>query len=219
MPASARTFSVRHVQLGRALFAAAAALMITFSPDHSAAVGLAVFGGFAATTALILVLGAWLVAPAGERWPWVLMAAVGMLVAMAGGVPAWRTDALFFVLVIVWAASTGLVELLTGLHARRRESSSDDTAPRDAITVGALSLLLAVVLLAVPVGYSLDYAIDGAGSFTLTGIILGVGLFGGYAAILAVFLGIAGFTPRRADAGAQGAAAAPASSPKNGGTA
>ena len=43
MSAPARAFTVRHVQLLRALFAAAAAVMITFSPDHSAAVGLSVF--------------------------------------------------------------------------------------------------------------------------------------------------------------------------------
>ncbi len=34
----------------------------------------------------------------------------------------------------------------------------------------------------------------------LSGIILGVGMFGGYAAIVAVFLGIAGLTPKQIDA-------------------
>ena len=43
----ARAFEVRHLQLARALFAAVAAAMITFSSDHSAQVGLAVFSGFA----------------------------------------------------------------------------------------------------------------------------------------------------------------------------
>ena len=47
---TARTFEVRHVQLGRALFAAVAAIMITFSADHSAEVGLAVFSGWAIAT-------------------------------------------------------------------------------------------------------------------------------------------------------------------------
>ena len=36
--AASRTFEVRHVQLARAAFAALAAIMITFSPDHSAVV-------------------------------------------------------------------------------------------------------------------------------------------------------------------------------------
>ncbi|MNL67086.1 hypothetical protein D3C87_1916440 [compost metagenome] len=49
--------------------------------------------------------------------------------------------------------------------------------------------------------YALDYTIEEAhATFTLTGITIGVGLFGGYAAIVAVYLGIAGFSPRPAEA-------------------
>lgn len=193
MSAPARTFTVRHVQLLRALFAAAAALMITFSPDHSAAVGLSVFSGFVLTTSLILLLAVWLVFPAGQRWPSVVLAILGFAAGMTAGVPAWRTDDLFFVVVIAWAATTGLVELIVGLRARR----AGDAGARDAITVGAFGLLLALLLLAIPAGFVQPYAIEGAGDFVLTGIILGVGMFGGYAAILAVFLGIAGLTPTR----------------------
>ncbi len=195
MSAPVRTFTVRHVQLTRALFAAAAALMITFSPDHSAAVGLSVFSGFVLTTALVLALSAWLVFPEGRRWPYVLLAAVGFLAGMAAGVPAWRTDDLFFAVVSAWALLSGLIELLAGIRLRR---AGDKTA-RDSITVGAFGMLLGVLLLLIPAGFAQPYAIEGAGDFVLTGIILGVGMLGGYAAILAVFLGIAGLTPRRAD--------------------
>ena len=203
MSAPARAFTARHVQLLRALFAAAAAVMITFSPDHSAAVGLSVFSGFVLTTALVLILAAWLVFPPGQRWPSVVLALVGFVAGMAAGVPAWRTDDVFFVVVTAWAAATGTVELVVGLRARR----AGDPAARDSITLGAFGLLLAVLLLAIPAGFVQPYAIDGAGEFELTGIILGVGMFGGYAAIVAVFLGIAGLTPQRADA----VATAPAS--------
>lgn len=203
MSAPARAFTTRHLQLLRALFAAAAAVMITFSPDHSAAIGLAVFSGFVLTTALVLIIAAWLVFPAGHRWPSVVLALLGFAAGMTAGVPMWRTDDLFFVVVIAWAAATGTVELVVGLRGRR---SGDPTA-RDSITLGAFGLLLAVLLLAIPAGFVQPYAIDGAGEFELTGIILGVGMFGGYAAIVAVFLGIAGLTPQRADA----VAAAPAS--------
>lgn len=196
MSATARTFTVRHVQLLRALFAAAAAVMITFSPDHSAAVGLAVFSGFVLTTALVLMIAAWLVFPAGQRWPYVLLAAFGVLAGMAAGVPPWRTDDLFFVVLIAWSLVTGVVELIFGLRARR---AGNPTA-RDSITMGALGLLLAIVLLAIPAGFVQNYFIEDAGAFELTGIILGVGMFGGYAAIVAVFLGIAGLTPARVDA-------------------
>jgi len=205
MPAT-RTFSLRPlslgaVQLARAAFAAVAALMITFSTDHSATVGLSVFSGFVLVSALIHLLGAWLVGPAGWRWPYVLLAAVSILAGMAGGVPAWRSTPLFFVVVIAWAALGGLVELLAGIRARRQARAG--TAPavvadgaRDAILVGSLGLALAVGLLCVPTTYALTYSIAEAGSFTLTGITLAVGIFGAYAAIVAVFLGIAGLSPR-----------------------
>ena len=195
MSAPARAFTVRHVQLLRALFAAAAAVMITFSPDHSAAVGLSVFSGFVLTTALVQIVAVWLVYPTGQRWPSVVLAILGFVAGMVAGVPAWRTDDLFFVVVIAWALATGTVELVVGLRARR----AADPAARDSITVGAFGLLLGVVLLAIPAGFVQPYAIEGAGDFVLTGIILGVGMFGGYAAIVAVFLGIAGLTPKRAD--------------------
>ena len=200
MPAT-RTFQLRHVQLARAAFAAVAALMITFSANHSAIVGLSVFSGFALVTALIHMLAAWLVAPAGWRWPYVLLAAISILTGMAGSIPAWRTTPLFFVVVIAWGALGGLVELIAGLRARRQARAG--TAPavvadgaRDAILVGALGLALAVGLLCVPTTYALNYSIAEAGSFTLTGITLAVGIFGAYAAIVAVFLGIAGLSPR-----------------------
>lgn len=192
MSAPARTFSVRHIQLLRALFAAASALMITFSSDHSAAVGFAVFGGFVAASGFLLIVGAWIVASAGSRWPYILLAVIDLLAAMASSVPTWRTDGAFFVVVIVWAAASGLVELIAGLRGRRSDPTS-----KDAITIGALGLLLAVVLLFIPSDYSLQYSVDGAGALTLSGIILAVGMFGGYAAIVAVFLAIAGFSPNR----------------------
>lgn len=192
----ARAFTMRHVQLLRALTAVAAAVMITFSSDHSAPIGLAVFSGFVFVTALAHILTAWLVQPAGSRWSYVLLAAFSAAAGMASGVPMWRSDDLFFIVVSGWALLTGGIELLAGLRARR----AADPLARDSITVGAFGILLAVVLLLIPAGFIQEYSITGAGDFVLSGIILGVGMFGGYAAVLAVFLGIAGFTPRRVDA-------------------
>lgn len=214
MSAPARAFTVRHIQLLRALFAATAALMITFSPDHSAAVGLSVFSGFAFVTALVLVLAAWLVLPEGSRWPAVVMAVIDTIAGMAGGIPAWRSADLYFVVVIAWALLTGVTELIAGIRARR----ANDPLARDAVTVGAFGIILAIALLLVPAGFAQDYTVDEAGTFTLTGIILGVGMFGAYAAIVAVFLGIAGLTPRGRDAGADGATDAGARQLDNDGT-
>ncbi|GAA1702580.1 hypothetical protein GCM10009808_20660 [Microbacterium sediminicola] len=192
----ARPFEVRHLQLARAIFAALAAVMITFSTDHSAAVGLSVFSGFAIATGIIWFASIWLVFPAGSRWPSVLLGILTIVAGMVTGMPPLRTDVMFFVVVIAWALLTGLVEMLAGLRARK----DDDVPPsqsRDGITVGILTMLLAVGLAVVPVGYSLQYTIEEAGqTFTLTGITIGVGVFGGYAAIVAVYLAIAAFSPR-----------------------
>lgn len=188
MPAPARSFTARHVQLLRAALAAVAALMITFSPDHSAAMGLSVFGGFAVATALVLLTGAIFVHPKGQRWPSISMAVVTLVAGMVGSYPGLRSDSTFFIVLVAWAALTGGIELFAGLRSR------GSAGARDAITVGGLGLLLAVLLLLVPVDFVQQYAVEG-NAFALTGIVIGVGLFGGYAAIVAVFLGIAGLAP------------------------
>ena len=115
---SSRAFDVRHVQLARAAFAAIAAVMITFSPDHSAQVGLSVFSGFAIATGLIHLIAAWLVYPAGLRWPSLLLAIVTLLSGMAGALTPTRTVTGFFVIVIVWAALTGIIEAVAGMPLR-----------------------------------------------------------------------------------------------------
>ncbi len=190
MPAPSRSFSVRHVQLVRAALMAVVALMITFSPDHSAAIGLAAFAGFAISSALVLILAAWLVYPAGRRWPSFVLGLISLAAGMAAGVPAWRTAGLFFVVLIAWAVGTGITELVAGLRHRGEDGAKDQ------VITGSLSLLLALVLLIVPQTLNQTYTIDGAGTFSLTGIIVAVGIFGGYAAIVAVQLAIAGLSPR-----------------------
>ncbi|MCM3613927.1 acyl-CoA synthetase [Microbacterium enclense] len=191
---SARAFDVRHLQLARAAFAALAAVMVTFSSDHSAALGLAVFSGFALATGLVFALSAWLVFPRDERMVPVLLASVSIIAGLVASVGAWRTTGVFFAVVIGWAFVSGLIELLGALRDRKAGRTA---GARDGVLIGILGLVLAVVLLLTPMQYALDYDITGAGSFTLTGITIAVGLFGGYAAVVAVFLAIAGFSPRR----------------------
>lgn len=202
MSAPAIAFTARHVQLGRAALAAIAALMITFSADHSAQVGLAVFSGFGVATAIVLFLAAWLAARAGGRWHYVLLGAITLLAGMIAGVPPLRTDEAFFAIVISWALVCGLVELLVGIRLR----SPEDSLGRDHVTVGAISMLLGVALLIVPPAFSVGYTVDND-SFTLTGIILGVGILGAYAAIVAVYLAIAGLSPRRPQVASEAPAA------------
>ncbi|WP_426322709.1 acyl-CoA synthetase [Microbacterium sp. E-13] len=213
-PAASRTFAVRHVQLARAAFATLAALMITFSPDHSAGVGSAVFSGFAIATGMVLLLAVWLVYPAGRRWPAAALGGLTVVAGMASGLYPLRTVAGYFAIVIAWALLSGVVETIAGWRglAGRRERREivpgvPDARPpaalgprsesRDAVVVGAITVLLGIALLFVQPAYALDYTIEEArATFTLTGITIGVGLFGGYAAIIAVYLAIAGFSPR-----------------------
>ncbi|CAL4861190.1 acyl-CoA synthetase [Microbacterium sp. MM2322] len=191
--AAPRSFEVRHLQMGRALFAALAAIMITFSVDHSAQVGMSVFSGFAIATALVLLLSAWLVFPAGDRWQVVLLGILTVVAGMIASFPPLRTDDGFFTTVLVWALVTGVAELAIGIVGRRR----GNPAAREAVFVGGLTVILGIALAFIPRDYLLEYYIDQARrSFTLTGITIGVGVLGGYAAIVAVYLGIAAFSPR-----------------------
>ena len=225
---SVRTFDVRHVQLARAAFAALAAVMITFSPDHSALVGMSVFSGFAIATGLVLLLAVWLVYPAGRRWPAAALGGVTLVAGMAGGLVPLRTVAGFFSVVIAWAIVSGVIELVAGWRGMRGPRARRAVAPgvvdarpvvgpgpssegRDGVVVGALGVVLGVALALVPAGYSLQYTIEEADQTgTLTGIIIAVGIFGAYAAIVAVYLGIAGFSPRKE---AAATTEAPASAP------
>ena len=64
------------------------------------------------------------------------------------------------------------------------------------ITIGVLTMLLGLVLIAVIFFAPQPYNVEGH-EFVLTRTIVAVGLFGGYVAVVAVFLAIAGFSPRR----------------------
>lgn len=184
-------FTPRHVALGRAAAAAIAAIMITFSGDHSAALGLSVFSGFAVMTALVWVLAAWLVVPSGQRTTPIALALItGVVGIVAGG--SERTSALLVWLIVGWALVTGVLELIQGLRTR----GADRVIARDQITVGALTILLAGITAFLPLIPDQPYFIEEAGqSYTLTSTIIVVGVFGGYAAILAVYLAIVGFSP------------------------
>lgn len=196
--AARRPFEVRHLQIARAVVAAIAAAMITFSSDHSAALGLSVFSGFAILSAFILIAAAWIVYPSGRRGRIVLLGAIDLVAGMVAGVATLRSDTTFFVLIAVWGVLIGVVEGIIGLRDRRAEAASTRSEARDAIFVGALGVVLALALLCVPAGYALNYTVAEAHqTFTLTGITIGVGIFGAYAAIAAVYLGIAGFSPRK----------------------
>jgi hypothetical protein len=164
----------------------------------------------------VLLVSVWLVYPAGRRWPAAALGGATIVAGMAAGLYPLRTPTGFFAIVIVWALVTGALEIIAGwrgLTARgeRREiapgvADARPAAPvgprsesRDAVVVGAVTVLLGAAMLFVQPAYALDYTIEEArATYTLTGVTIGVGLFGAYAAIVAVYLGIAGFSPRAA---------------------
>ncbi|NHI16024.1 acyl-CoA synthetase [Microbacterium excoecariae] len=183
----------RAVVLLRALLAGAAALVVTFVQDRTPGFALAAFQIFAYATAVLLFADALFVrgrrSPALSRVLAALYLIAGALCTLLPGDPA----AVFHIVVVGWAAAAGAVELIAGIAARGRRPSPE---ARDAIAVGGLTVLLAAVSLVVSPGYALEYAIEEAGrSFTLTGTIIGVGLFGGWAALVAVYLAIGALSP------------------------
>ncbi len=182
------------MQLARALFAALAAAMITFSGDHSAPLGLSVFSGFALATGLVFGLSAWLVSPAGQRVTPVLLAVVSVLAGLVASVTTWRSTGLFFGVVVAWALLSGLIELI---GCDPRPQAGRTAGVRDGVLIGIVTLVLGAALLLPFQQYALDYSIAGAGSFTLTGITIAVGLFAGTRRSSPCSLAIAGFSPRR----------------------
>lgn len=207
--APALPFAVRHVQLVRALIAAIAAAMVTFAPDKSYEVGLTIFSGFAIASGLLLVLSAFLVDDRSRRGPYVLIGAFDLVAGMFASALPLHSSVFLLVLLISWAGATGIAEFFVGVADRR--AGRDRALARDHMFAGGLAVLLAIVVAFVPPSYSLDYFIEEAGqTFNLSGQIILIGLFGGYAAIAAVYLAIAGLSPQQPPAAD---ASAPAETP------
>lgn len=171
----------------RALPAAAVALLITFSADHSSRLGFLFLGGFAVATGALLIVGA--VRGAYPRTSFLLQGAL----LTGGGIAALSfTGAELAVLLFLTSAligGTGVIELVAGLRARGRHDGA-----RDWVFVGGLSMLFAVAVLLVPVDFVEVIAIPDKVVPPLTASVMVVGLLGAYAAVVAVYLVIAGLS-------------------------
>jgi hypothetical protein len=179
----------------RAIVAAVAAIAITFSADHSAPLGFFVLGFFGiATGAVLIVSAARGVLGASNRS---FLLAHG-LIAVAVGIVAlsvtWGGLPLFVLLLTGFAVVTGGIELYLGFRARRAKAVENVSVVRDQIFVGALTLLLALGVLLVPPGYVQPFTAPGGVTGQVTASVFVVGLFGAYAAVLAVYLLIAGLS-------------------------
>jgi uncharacterized membrane protein HdeD (DUF308 family) len=166
------------VPVVRGILALVAAAVITFSPNHSPAFGLAVFGAWAVVSGLVTgALGLRTLSDRVIRTLFVVSATATVVAGLlALTVPA--SLPLFTYLVSVWAAITGALELTAGVRARGRTPVA-----RDWITAGAFTAVLALVFLLVP----LD-------------AVTAVGLLGAYLVLVGVLLVIGGFSSKWAAA-------------------
>ena len=172
--ASARVSPDRYwvVALVRAVVALIAGGFVTFDPEHSARVGLLVFGSFALVEGIVVGVGGVLVKDALSRWLFVGQGALGAIVGIAALALNGAGLGVLLYGVSVWALLTGFAELYCGLRTRHRAD-----AARDWMVIGGLTVILAIVFLVIP-----------------PDSLLAVGLFGAYAVIVGVYVGIGAFT-------------------------
>jgi hypothetical protein len=159
----------------RAVPALVVGLIITFTANHSPALGLSMLGAFGLATAITVTVSGMMLS-AGEplRSLHVGLAVIaGLVGALALVVLAVMGAGLAMLLLLVggYAVIAGAFELVWGIRHRGRSPFA-----RDAVVVGIATLALAVVLALVGDPVS------------------AVGFFGAYAVMLAVFLLIAGFS-------------------------
>jgi uncharacterized membrane protein HdeD (DUF308 family) len=176
----------------RALVALIVGFVITFTPAHSAAFGLIAFGLFAVVEGAIVGAGA--LGGRVERRARGLFLTQGIVTVIAGIAALVRPDGGVHYLVWVvsaWAIVTGALELVSGIRARGRVA-----AARDWMILGALTLILAISFLAVPPDYSQTLGGLEQIKGELTASVVLVGMFGAWAIVVGVLLGISAVSAR-----------------------
>lgn len=179
------------VPIARGVVAIAVTIAITFSADHSPALGFAMFGIFAVVTGLVLLLLGGRRLERGTERSFFL---VQSIILIAGGVVAlvsMRSGLPFFLaLVSTVAVLTGAIEAYSGFRSRSRNLS----IAKDWLFAGVLTLLFAVVVLLVPSNFSQSFTGPDEVKRVLTASVVVVGAFGAYSALLGVYLVIAGLS-------------------------
>lgn len=177
--------------IARAVPALALALLITFTANHSATLGLLSLGAFGIVTGIIIAVSALRGASPvvrGVQFGQAAVSVVAGIVSLAGlsaGLP-------FLIFAITaFAVPTGFLELYLGVRGR-----GADPAARDHIFMGTLTVLVAVAVLVVPPGFAQAFTGPDGVARQLTASIVVVGLLGAYWAIAAVYLVIAGLSLR-----------------------
>jgi uncharacterized membrane protein HdeD (DUF308 family) len=176
----------------RAVAALVVGFAITFTPAHSASFGLVAFGLYAVVAGAILLAGS--LGGRGDRASRGLFLTQGVVTVLAGVAALVLPDGGVHYLVFVvsaWAIVTGALELVSGIRARARL-----TAARDWIILGGLTLILAVGFLIVPPDYSQTLGGIEQIKGQLTASVVLVGMFGAWAVVAGVLLGISAVSTR-----------------------
>jgi uncharacterized membrane protein HdeD (DUF308 family) len=180
------------VPIIRAIPAAALGLVLTFSADHSAKLGLISFGLFAVLSGAVLAVLGWRRLGASGARPFIV--AHGIISVVAGLLAlvfSGGSIGVFFLLVTAFAAITGFLELYCGLRTRRRYVASTDW-----LVVGALTIIAAIALLLVPPELHQTVLTEDGNKGILDAPVVAVGLLGAYGVVIAVYLLIAGFSAK-----------------------
>lgn len=156
----------------RAVPALVIGLVITFMADHSSRVGLIAFGVFALLTGVVVAYGsARILTDRALRGVFITHGTIAAVCGIAA-IALWNAGIGVLLLIItVYTALTGALELYAGLRARAAAPS------RDWILVGAFTAVAAIV-----------FVLINPDSILVTGLI------GSYAMVLGVFLIIAGLS-------------------------
>lgn len=162
------------VPVARAIPFIVTALVITFSPNHSAQVGLFAYGVLAIVSGLIVALLSWrTIEVRSTRVVFLVQGVASVLFgALALGFNAGGLGFLLFCATMN-SAIGGFLELYAGLKAGK------NPAGRDWAVVGGLTVVFALVLIFFP-----------------TDPVFAVGMLGAYSAVIGLFLVIGGLSLR-----------------------
>lgn len=181
---------------GRAVVAIALGLVITFSADHSAPLGLLTFGVFALVTGLLI--GGFAIGSGAGSPTRGASIAQGIVTALAGVAALTVTTGGVGYLVLVvsgWAIISGALELASGLRGRR-QGTSRSIATNDSVLVGALTVILGIAVLVIPPDLAIPFEGDKGVSGILTSAVIVVGSIGFWGIITGVLLAISAASPR-----------------------
>ena len=162
------------VPVARAIPFIVTALVITFSPNHSAQVGLLAYGVLAIVSGLIVAVLSWrTIEVKSTRVVFLVQGVASVLFgALALGFNAGGLGFLLFCATMN-SAIGGFLELYAGLKAAK------NPAGRDWAVVGGLTVVFALVLIFFP-----------------TDPVFAVGMLGAYSAVIGLFLVIGGLSLR-----------------------